>query len=176
MRAISPKTKTLPLRGPKRTKHKHFIGISLPYWASLSGGLCGISLSKFLLMCFFGALSTKLTSHRGNANYMSWQYTWSMSKKAALGFVIRGPRMFQAPSGVPRAPLLHAPPPFPPTKRSKMFFPTSLALPFCLCRCVFEDLFIYDQDDKGLRVPGCTGVRDGLILPHFSLCSTVLLC
>ena len=44
----------------KGPKHKHFIGISLPYWVSLEGDLDGISLSIFLLMCFFGAL-VKLT-------------------------------------------------------------------------------------------------------------------
>ena len=40
----------------KADKRKHVIRISLPYWASLSGGLYGISLSLFLLMCFFGGL------------------------------------------------------------------------------------------------------------------------
>ena len=41
---------------PKAHKHKHFMGISLPYWALIEGGLYGISLSSFLLIYFFGAL------------------------------------------------------------------------------------------------------------------------
>ena len=46
----------LPLGTQKAHKHKHFIGISLPYWASLRGGLYGISLSLCLLMCLLGVL------------------------------------------------------------------------------------------------------------------------
>ena len=46
----------LGLGTQKAQKHKHVIGISLPYWASLYGDLYGISLSLFLLMCFFGVL------------------------------------------------------------------------------------------------------------------------
>ena len=46
-------------RNIRAYKHKHFMGISLPYWASLYGGLYEISLSLFLLMCFFGALRAK---------------------------------------------------------------------------------------------------------------------
>ena len=42
------------VRTPKGHKHEDFAGIPLPYWASLEGGLYGISLSCFLVMSFFG--------------------------------------------------------------------------------------------------------------------------
>ena len=47
----------------KAHKHKHLLGISLPYWASLLRGLYGISLSSFLLMCFLGALDWSPARH-----------------------------------------------------------------------------------------------------------------
>ena len=44
------------------------MGISLPYWASsYKGGLYGISLSLFLLMCFFGALILALGFSEGRS-------------------------------------------------------------------------------------------------------------
>ena len=49
-------SRQVELGTPKVHQHKHFIGmISLPYGASL-GDVYGISLSFFLLMCFFWAL------------------------------------------------------------------------------------------------------------------------
>ena len=41
----------------KAHRHKHFMGISLPCW------VWGISLSSFLLTCFFGALKNNFV-HR----------------------------------------------------------------------------------------------------------------
>ena len=42
----------------KARKHKHFMGISLPYLGFIIRlrGLYGMSLSIVLLMCFFGTL------------------------------------------------------------------------------------------------------------------------
>ena len=48
------KSETLCLGTPKGHKHKHFMGISLPYWASLQGGF--IWDSNFCLCAFLGPL------------------------------------------------------------------------------------------------------------------------
>ena len=53
------------IRDPKAHKHKHFIGISLPYWASLRGCLMGYPYPYFCLCAFGGPYMTLWFRFRG---------------------------------------------------------------------------------------------------------------
>ena len=75
----SCKSFTPNLGTKKEHKHKHLTRISLPYYrASIYEGLYGISLSYFLLACYFCALKTKPHGTPARSSIPGW---WRMCER-----------------------------------------------------------------------------------------------
>ena len=69
------------------------MGISLPYWASsYKGGLYGISLSLFLLMCFFGALILALGFSEGRSKLTQFLETLNPHPIVSFAMLFIKPR------------------------------------------------------------------------------------